>query len=48
MLMRAQGYFPVRSTIELVAKVNAVPVGPDFYARTDAWHVMFGDSDQDR
>jgi hypothetical protein len=46
--MRARGYFRVRSTIELVAKVNAVPVGPDFYARTGTWHVTFGDSDQDR
>jgi GNAT superfamily N-acetyltransferase len=46
--MRRQGYFRVHSTIELVAKVNAVPVGPEFYAHRDAWHVMFGDSDQDR
>lgn len=46
--MRGQGYFHVRSTIELVAKVNAVPVAPDFYDRRDAWHVTFGDSDQDR
>lgn len=46
--MRAEGYFRVRSTIELVAKVNAVPVDPDFYARTGTWHVTFGDSDQDR
>ena len=46
--MRARGYFHVRSTIELVAKVNAVPVDQDFYADTRAWHVMFGDSDQDR
>jgi hypothetical protein len=46
--MRAQGYFHVRSTIELVAKVNAVPVDERFYADTGAWHVMFGDSDQDR
>jgi GNAT superfamily N-acetyltransferase len=46
--MRAQGYFHVKSTIELVAKVNAVPVDQSFYADTGAWHVMFGDSDQDR
>jgi hypothetical protein len=46
--MRAHGYFRVRSTIELVTKVNAVPVDADFYAHTGAWHVMFGDSDQDR
>ena len=46
--MRAQGYFQVQSTIELVAKINAVAVDPDFYARTGGWHVTFGDSDQDR
>lgn len=46
--MRADGYFQVRSTIELVAKINALAVGPEFYARTGAWHVTFGDSDQDR
>jgi GNAT superfamily N-acetyltransferase len=42
------GYFRVRSTIQLVAKVNAVPVTPKFYADTSRWHVTFGDSDQDR
>jgi GNAT superfamily N-acetyltransferase len=46
--MRADGYFRVRSTIELVAKVNAIPVAPDFYTSTGTWHVTFGDSDQDR
>ena len=46
--MHAQGYFRVRSTIEFVAKVNAVPVGADFYTQTGTWHVTFGDSDQDR
>ncbi len=46
--MRAQGYFHVRSTIELVVKVNAVPVDSAFYADTSGWHVTFGDSDQDR
>jgi predicted N-acetyltransferase YhbS len=47
-VMKAEGYFQVQSTIELVAKINAVAVTPDFYARTGAWHVTFGDSDQDR
>ena len=46
--MRSFGYAQVPSTIEFVAKVNAVPVGADFYADTSAWHVTFGDSDQDR
>ena len=47
-VMRTEGYFRVRSTIELVAKINAIPVNPDFYDSTGSWHVMFGDSDQDR
>ena len=46
--MRALSYSQVPSTIEFVAKVNAVPVGPDYYADTSRWHVTFGDSDQDR
>ena len=46
--MQSCGYAQVPSTIEFVAKVNAVPVGPDYYADTSAWHVTFGDSDQDR
>ena len=46
--MHRQGYFQVRSTVELVTKINAVPVAPDFYSHTDTWHVTFGDSDQDR
>ena len=47
-LLRKSGYYPVRSTMEFVAKVNAVPVGADFYKSTDHWHVTLGDSDQDR
>ena len=37
-----------QSSVELVAKVNAVPVESSFYADTRKWHVTFGDSDQDR
>jgi GNAT superfamily N-acetyltransferase len=47
MLKRA-GYFQVKSTMGLVAKVNGLDVPPDFYQRTDDWHVTLGDSDQDR
>ncbi len=47
-LLRKSGYFSQRSTIELVAKVNAVQVPGDYYQSTDAWHVTIGDSDQDR
>jgi hypothetical protein len=28
--------------------VNALSVPPDFYTQTDRWHIMLGDSDQDR
>jgi len=47
-VVRRSGYFPVKSTMEFTAKVNGVPVPPDFYADTDRWHVTLGDSDQDR
>jgi len=47
-LLRRSGYYPVRSTMDFVAKVNAQTVAPDFYKRTDSWHVTLGDSDQDR
>jgi GNAT superfamily N-acetyltransferase len=46
--LRRAGYFPVKSTIEFVAKVNAVELPPAFYDDTDRWHVTLGDSDQDR
>jgi len=47
-LLRKSGYFAQRSAIELVAKINAVTVPPDYYRSTDTWHVTIGDSDQDR
>ncbi len=47
-LLRREGYFPVRSSIGLVAKINAVAVPRGFYERTGDWHVTLGDSDQDR
>jgi GNAT superfamily N-acetyltransferase len=46
--LRRSGYFQVKSTVEFVAKVNAVEVSPSFYENTDTWHVTLGDSDQDR
>jgi GNAT superfamily N-acetyltransferase len=46
--LRRGGYFQVKSTIEFVAKVNAVELPPSFYEETDKWHVTLGDSDQDR
>jgi len=47
-LMRRSGYYSVKSTMELVAKINAVDVPDDFYRGTADWHVTLGDSDQDR
>jgi GNAT superfamily N-acetyltransferase len=46
--LRRAGYFQVKSTMEFVAKVNAVDVQGDFYEEIDNWHVTLGDSDQDR
>lgn len=47
-MLKRSGYFQVKSTMEFVAKVNAVDVTPEFYENTDTWHVTLGDSDQDR
>jgi GNAT superfamily N-acetyltransferase len=47
-ILKRSGYFQVKSTMEFVAKVNAVQVEPDFYENTDTWHLTLGDSDQDR
>jgi GNAT superfamily N-acetyltransferase len=47
-LLRKSGYYSVKSTMDFVAKINAVAVPADFYASTDDWHVTLGDSDQDR
>ena len=46
--MRGSGYFEVKSTMEFVARINAVSVPDEFYKRADRWHVTLGDSDQDR
>jgi GNAT superfamily N-acetyltransferase len=47
-LLRRSGYFQVKSTLEFVARINAMPVPDEFYRHTDTWHVTLGDSDQDR
>jgi GNAT superfamily N-acetyltransferase len=46
--LRRSGYFQVKSTMEFVARVNAVDVPERFYEDTSRWHVTLGDSDQDR
>jgi hypothetical protein len=46
-VLRRSGYFVVKSTVMLNAKVNAVQVPPDFYEETDGWHFTLGDGDLD-
>ena len=46
--LRKCGYFQVKSTMELVVKVNALEVPSTFYDETAKWHITLGDSDQDR
>ncbi len=41
-LLRKSGYYSVKSTMDFVAKINAVPVPADFYKATDHWHVTLG------
>ena len=46
-VLRRNGYFNVKSTLEMSVKVNAVQVPKGFYDETDGWHVTYGDSDKD-
>jgi hypothetical protein len=46
-MLRRNGYFNVKSNLEVAVKVNAVQVPKGFYDETDGWHVTQGDSDQD-
>ena len=46
-VLRRNGYFNVKSTLEVAVKVNAVQVPKGFYDSTDGWHIAYGDSDQD-
>jgi len=46
-LLRKSGYYPWRSSMEFVARINAVPVDTAFYTSADGWHITVGDSDQD-
>ena len=46
--LKRAGYFQVKSTMEFVAKINALEVPAGFYDDTERWHVTLGDSDQDR
>jgi Acetyltransferase (GNAT) domain len=46
-ILRRNGYFNVKSTLEVSVKVNAVQVPKGFYDETEGWHITYGDSDQD-
>ena len=46
-MLRRNGYFNVKSNLEVAVKVNAVQVPKGFYDQTDGWHITQGDSDQD-
>ena len=46
-VLRRNGYFNVKSPLEVNVKVNAVQVPKGFYDETDGWHFTCGDSDQD-
>jgi len=47
-VLRRNGYFGVKSSLEVAVKVNAVQVPHGFYDQTENWHVTGGDSDQDQ
>jgi hypothetical protein len=46
-VLRRNGYFNVRSSLEVSVKINAVQVPRGFYDATNTWHITSGDSDQD-
>jgi hypothetical protein len=47
-VLRRNGYFGVKSNVEVAVKLNAVQVPSGFYDQTENWHITYGDSDQDR
>ena len=46
-VLRRNGYFGVKSTLDVAVKVNAVQVPKDFYDDTDGWHITYGDGEQE-
>ena len=46
-LLKKSGYYQTKSSVHLVAKINAVDVPRAFYAAPEAWHVTLGDADLD-
>jgi GNAT superfamily N-acetyltransferase len=47
-VLRKSSYYTVKSTMDFVAKINALQMPDAFYRATQTWHVTLGDSDQDR
>ena len=41
-MLRRNGYFNVKSTLEVSVKVNAVQVPCGFYDDTEGWHITSG------
>jgi hypothetical protein len=46
-LLKKSGYYQTKSSVQLVAKVNALDVPRAFYESPDAWHITLGDADLD-
>ncbi len=46
-VLRRNGYFVVKSSLEVNVKINVVQVPTGFYEDTGGWHVTYGDADQD-
>lgn len=46
-VLKRNGYFGVRSNLDLAAKINAVQVPKGFYEDPDGWHVTYGDLEYD-
>jgi hypothetical protein len=47
-ILRRNGYFNVKSTLEVAVKVNAVQVPAGFYEETDGWHLTYGDWEREQ
>ena len=46
-LLKKSGYYQTKSSVQLVAKVNAVDMPPSFYGTPESWHITLGDADLD-
>lgn len=46
-VLRKNGYFVVKSDIDLIVKVNGVDVPKSFYQSGEGWHLMLGDGAMD-